>query len=84
MPHTQHLSPGQQRAVEWLAQDKRVTCEECGSADLTCGDIAWPYLGHIGVELRCTNQAAHADSAGTVQSFQLSFNEAQAMGLNVR
>jgi hypothetical protein len=83
MPHTQRISPGQQRALEWLAREQGVACETCGSADLMCGDSVWPYISRMGVELRCRNQAAHVDGAATVQPFRFTLDQARAIGIDV-
>ncbi len=81
MPHKQRISPGQQRALEWLAREQGVTCETCGSADLMCGDTVWPYISRMRVELRCRNQVAHVGGAGTVQPFRFTLDHARAIGI---
>ena len=85
MSGMQYLSSSQRKHVEWLARRNGITCETCGSANLTCLDTMRQYVGNnLRVELRCTNHNGHVGGAGTVQPFQFSYRDARAIGINVR
>jgi hypothetical protein len=81
----QRLSSSQRKSVEWLARRKRITCETCGSANLTCLDTLRRYDGNnLAVELRCMNHAGHVGGAGTVQQFRFPTDVARVSGIDVR
>jgi hypothetical protein len=85
MPSRQRLSPSQRKNVEWLARRKGITCETCGSANLTCLDTVLRYVGNnLEVELRCTNHGRHVGGGGAVQRFQFPSDVALVMGIEVR
>ena len=84
MPRTQRLGPAQRRAVEQLARYQGCVCIECGSSDyLESAEKAVQFLGHIGVEVYCTNEEHHAKVLALGKSFPLTFAQARAIGLRV-
>jgi hypothetical protein len=84
MPRTQRLDPAQRRAVEHLARHQGCVCIECGSSDyLESADKAVQFLGHIGVEVYCTNEEHPVKVLALGKSFPLTFAQARAIGLRV-
>ena len=84
MPRTQRLDPAQRRAVEHLARDQGCVCVECGSRDhLESADKAVQFLGHMGVEVYCPNDAHPAKVLALGKAFPLTFAQARAIGLRV-
>jgi aldehyde:ferredoxin oxidoreductase len=84
MPRTQRLDPAQRRVVEHLALHQGCVCIECGSSDyLESAGKAVQFLGHIGVEVYCTNEEHPAKVLALGESFPLTFAQARAIGLRV-
>jgi hypothetical protein len=84
MPRTQRLNPAQRRAVEHLARYQGCVCIECGSRDyLESADKAVQFLGHIGLEVYCTNDEHPMKVLALGGAFPLKFAQARAIGLRV-
>jgi hypothetical protein len=84
--HYRTLGADQRRRIEELANAKGITCNGCGSGDLSCAEEARRTFNHgARVELHCSNAAHHQDVSGfradSVREFILSPEEAQALGL---
>jgi hypothetical protein len=83
----QHLSSEQRKAVGRLARSKGITCKECDSAQfLASDDTARQAMSYINTTLFCTNpDADHPNPISAMdQSFALSFDEADAIGIRVQ
>ena len=84
MPRTQRLDPAQRRAVEHLARYQGCVCIDCGSSDyLESAGKAVQFLGHMGVEVYCTNDEHPMKVLALGRSFPLTFAQARAIGLRV-
>ncbi len=84
MQSTQRLTAVQQRAVERLARSQECKCLECGSPDyIESGDTARLGIGHINVELFCTNPQHPTKVLALGKSFPLTFGQASRIGLAV-
>jgi hypothetical protein len=80
------LTSDQRRRIEGLVRQRGVTCQHCGSTDLSCGDVVLKGLRNFNVDLFCNNRAAHPEGLAVKQpaSFNIPFEEAHTVGLPVR
>jgi hypothetical protein len=76
-----YLSSKQRARVEQLARDKEVSCQVCGSTDLSSDDDASHHFDGANVNLWCNNEVAHPD--GAKEQLRLTLDEARWVGIDM-
>jgi hypothetical protein len=75
------LDEDQRVRAEMLAREKDERCPNCGSSDLSCGNVARLVQGGFMLDLWCQNEDAHPQGVGILYRFRLTNEEARLIGL---